>query len=76
MNIKFSPPGITQAEIDEVVDALRSGWITTGPKTKEFERQIAAYCHTPKAVCLNSATAGLELVLRILGVQKGDEVVT
>lgn len=76
MNIKFSPPDITQAEIDEVVDALRSGWITTGPKTKEFERQIAAYCHTPKAVCLNSATAGLELVLRILGVKEGDEVIT
>lgn len=76
MNIKFSPPDITQAEIDGVVDTLRSGWITTGPKTKEFERRIAAYCGTSKAVCLNSATAGLELVLRILGVGEGDEVIT
>lgn len=76
MNIKFSPPDITQAEIDGVVDTLRSGWITTGPKTKEFERRIAACCGTSKAVCLNSATAGLELVLRILGVGEGDEVIT
>lgn len=76
MNIKFSPPDITQAEIDGVVDTLRSGWITTGPKTKEFEKRIAAYCGTSKAVCLNSATAGLELVLRILGVGEGDEVIT
>ena len=76
MNIKFSPPDITQAEIDEVVDTLKSGWITTGPKTKEFERQIAAFCGTNKAVCLNSATAGLELVLRELGVGPGDEVIT
>ena len=76
MNIKFSPPDITQLEIDEVVDTLKSGWITTGPKTKEFERQIAQYCGTNKAVCLNSATAGLELVLRELGVGPGDEVIT
>ncbi len=76
MNIKFSPPDITEAEIDEVVAALRSGWITTGPRTKEFEKRIAAYCGTQKAVCLNSATAGLELVLRILGVGEGDEVIT
>ena len=76
MTIKFSPPDITQAEIDEVADALRSGWITTGPKTKLFEKQIAEYCGTEKAVCLNSATAGLELVLRILGVKEGDEVIT
>ena len=76
MNIKFSPPDITQLEIDEVVDTLKSGWITTGPKTKEFERQIAAYCGTSKAVCLNSATAGLELVLRELGIGPGDEVIT
>lgn len=76
MNIKFSPPDISQAEIDEVVDALRSGWITTGPKTKLFERQIAEFCNTPKAVCLNSATAGLELILRIFGIGKGDEVIT
>lgn len=76
MNIKFSPPDITQAEIDEVTDTLRSGWITTGPKTKLFEKQIAQFCHTEKAVCLNSATAGLELILRIFGIRKGDEVVT
>lgn len=74
--IKFSPPDIGQAEIDEVVDTLRSGWITTGPKTKEFERRIAAFCGTSKAVCLNSATAGLELILRILGIGEGDEVIT
>ena len=74
--IKFSPPDIGQAEIDEVVDTLRSGWITTGPKTKEFERRIAAFCGTSKAVCLNSATAGLELILRILGIGDGDEVIT
>ena len=55
--IPFSPPDITQAEIDEVVDTLRSGWITTGPKSKQFEREIAAYCGTDTAVCLNSATA-------------------
>ena len=76
MNIKFSPPDITDAEINEVVDTLRSGWITTGPKTKEFEKRIAKFCGTSKAVCLNSATAGLELVLRILGVKAGDEVIT
>lgn len=76
MNIKFSPPDITQEEIDEVTDTLRSGWITTGPKTKLFEKQIAQYCHTAKAVCLNSATAGLELILRFLGIGEGDEVIT
>ena len=76
MNIKFSPPDISELEIQEVVDTLRSGWITTGPKTKEFERRIANFCGTSKAVCLNSATAGLELVLRILGVGPGDEVIT
>lgn len=76
MNIKFSPPDITQEEIDEVVDTLKSGWITTGPKTKEFERRIAEYCNTQKAVCLNSATAGLELILRLLGIGDGDEVIT
>lgn len=74
--ILFSPPDITQAEIDEVVDTLKSGWITTGPKTKLFETQIAEYCHTSKAVCLNSATAGMELTLRILGISEGDEVIT
>lgn len=74
--ISFSPPDMTEAEIAEVADALRSGWITTGPKTKEFERQIATYCHTGKAVCLNSATACMELILRVLGVGPGDEVIT
>lgn len=74
-NIPFSPPDISQAEIDEVVDALSSGWITTGPKTKEFERQIAAYCGTSTAVCLNSATACLALTLRLLGIGPGDEVI-
>lgn len=76
MKISFSPPDITEAEINEVADTLRSGWITTGPKTKEFERQIAAFCGTNKAACLNSATAGLELILRILGIGEGDEVIT
>lgn len=74
-NIKFSPPDITQKEIDEVIDTLKSGWITTGPKTKLFEKKIAEFCETPKAVCLNSATAGLELILRILGIGNGDEVI-
>lgn len=73
--IPFSPPDITQAEIDEVVDTLRSGWITTGPKTKQFEREIAAYCGTGTAVCLNSATACLELALHVLGIGPGDEVI-
>ena len=76
MKIPFSPPDITEEEISEVVDTLRSGWITTGPKTKKFEKQIAEYCHTKKAVCLNSATAALELSLRILGIGPGDEVIT
>lgn len=75
-NIPFSPPDMSEAEILEVADALRSGWITTGPRTKEFERQIAAYCHTNKAVCLNSATACMEMILRVLGVGPGDEVIT
>ena len=56
MHIAFSPPDITEAEIEEVVDTLRSGWITTGPKTKEFERQIARLCHTSRAACLNSGS--------------------
>lgn len=76
MNIPFSPPDITDAEIAEVVDTLRSGWITTGPKTKLFEKQLAEYCHTSKAVCLNSATACEELALRTLGVGPEDEVIT
>ena len=75
-NISFSPPDIGREEIEEVIDVLRSGWITTGPKTKLFEKQIAESCGTKRAVCLNSATAGLELALRILGVGKGDEVIT
>lgn len=75
MNIPFSPPDITEAEISAVTEALRSGWITTGPKTKLLEKNIAEYLGTSKVVCLNSATAGLELVLRILGVGKGDEVI-
>ncbi len=74
--IAFSPPDITQAEIDEVVDTLKSGWITTGPKTKLFENKIAEYCGTKKAVCLNSATAAMELTLRLLGIGEGDEVIT
>ena len=76
MKVPFSPPDITEEEIAEVADTLRSGWITTGPKTKRFENEIAAYCHTVKAACLNSATACLELSLRILGIGPGDEVIT
>lgn len=75
-NIPFSPPDITEAEINLVAEAMRSGWITTGPKTKELERKIATLCHTSKAVCLNSATACMEVILRILGVGPGDEVIT
>lgn len=67
MNITFSPPDITEDEIQEVCEALRSGWITTGPRTKEFERLIAERCHTQKAACLSSATAGMELTLRVMG---------
>ncbi len=74
-NIPFSPPDMSEEEINMAAEAIRSGWITTGPKTKDFERQIAAYCHTPKAVCLNSATACMEMVLRLLGVGPGDEVI-
>lgn len=73
--IPFSPPDMSEKEILLVTEALRSGWITTGPKTKEFEKQIAAYCHTEKAVCLNSATACMELILRVLGIGPGDEVI-
>lgn len=75
-NIPFSPPDMSEAEITEVAEALRSGWITTGPKTKEFERQIAKYCGTNTAVCLNSATACMEMILHVLGVGPGDEVIT
>lgn len=84
-NIPFSPPDVTEAEIQAIAEALRSGWITTGPKTKEFERQISKFCNTarydneghqlPTAVCLNSATACLEMALRVLGIGEGDEVI-
>ncbi len=73
--ISFSPPDISESEITEVAKALRSGWITTGPRTKELEKRMAEYCHTNKQVCLNSATAAEELNLRILGVKPGDEVI-
>ncbi len=75
-NIPFSPPDMSEQEVMEVSNALRSGWITTGPRTKEFEHKIAEYCKTDKAVCLNSATACMELILRVLGVGPGDEVIT
>lgn len=74
-NIPFSPPDMSEREIILVSEALRSGWITTGPRTKEFEKTIASYCHTDKAVCLNSATACMELILRVLGIGPGDEVI-
>lgn len=74
--VKFSPPDISEREIELVAEALRSGWITTGPKTKLFENEISKYCNTKKTVCLNSATAALELTLRVLGVGPGDEVIT
>lgn len=73
--ISFSPPDISDLEINEVIDALKSGWITTGPKTKELERRIAKYCNVNKAVCLNSQTACAEMALRLLGVGEGDEVI-
>ncbi|MEG2454487.1 MAG: DegT/DnrJ/EryC1/StrS aminotransferase family protein, partial [Clostridia bacterium] len=76
MNIKFSPPDIGEDEITAVAETLRSGWITTGPKSKLFENKISKFCGTEKTVCLNSATAGLELTLKILGVGDGDEVIT
>lgn len=75
-NVPFSPPDIIEEDIQEVVEVLRSGWITTGPRTKSFEAKIAEYCGTSRAVCLNSATAGMELILRLLGIGKGDEVIT
>jgi len=75
-SIPFSPPDISEEEINEVVDTLKSGWITTGPKTKLFEKQIAEYCNTSKAVALNSATAAMEMTLRLLGIGPGDEVIT
>lgn len=74
--IAFSPPDISDEEIREVVEVLRSGWITTGPKTKLLEQGLASFCHVPRAVCLNSATAAMEMTLRLLGVGPGDEVIT
>ncbi|WP_295589360.1 DegT/DnrJ/EryC1/StrS aminotransferase family protein [uncultured Methanobrevibacter sp.] len=75
MNIPFSPPDITDEEIEEVIAALKSGWITTGPKTKELEKQITAYCGSDKTVCLSAATTALEMTLRLLGIGEGDEVI-
>ena len=75
-NIPFSPPDITEAEINLVAEVLRSGWITTGPRTKELEKKIATLCHTNRAVCLNSATSCMESILRLLGVGPGDEGIT
>lgn len=75
MNIPFSPPDITEEEVEAVAEVLHSGWITTGPKTKELESEIAQFCHTSKAVCMNSATACMEMILRIFGIGPGDEVI-
>ena len=75
MKIPFSPPDITELEIEQVVEALKSGWITTGPKTKALEQKIADFCGTDKAVCLNSQTACAEMALRVLGIGSGDEVI-
>ena len=75
MKIPFSPPDITEAEVEQVAEALRSGWITTGPKTKELERQVADLCGVNRAVCLSSQTACAETTLRVLGVGEGDEVI-
>lgn len=74
-NIPFSPPDISNLEIEEVVETLKSGWITTGPRTKELEKRLAEYCHTSKVVCLNSATAAEELNFRVCGIGEGDEVI-
>lgn len=76
MTVQFSPPDISELEIERVTEVLRSGWITTGPKVKEFERKIAAFCGVNRAVCLNSQTACAELALRLLDVGPGDEVIT
>lgn len=75
MKIPFSPPDLTDAEIEEVASAIKSGWITTGPKTKELEREVAALCNTNKAVCLSSQTSCAEMALRLLGIGEGDEVI-
>ena len=76
MNIPFSPPDFSEREINAIIDTIRSGWVTTGPKTKRFEQKIAEYCGTERVVALSSATAALELTLRILGIGPGDEVIT
>ena len=76
MFVPFSPPDISDLEVKEVVEALRSGWITTGPRTKKLESLIAEWIGTPKCVCLNSQTACAELALRLLGIGEGDEVIT
>lgn len=76
MKVPFSPPDITDEEVKEVTAALRSGWLTTGPRTKELERQIADYCQVNKAACMNSSTACMEMTLRLLGIGPGDEVIT
>lgn len=75
LKIPFSPPDITDLEIDEVVDTLKSGWITTGAKTKQFENMITKFCHSERTVCLDSCTSALEMTLRLLGVKRGDEVI-
>lgn len=74
--IPFMKPDITQAEIDEVVDTMKSGWLTTGPKTKQFENEISLYCSSEKTVCLNSATLGLKLLIKLLDIKEGDEIIT
>ena len=76
VHIGFSPPDITEEEIAEVADTLRSGWITTGPKTKQFEKNLADSMGTNRVACLNSATACMEMTLRVLGIGEGDEVIT
>ena len=73
--ILFSPPDISEMEIKKVIDAMKSGWITTGPKTKELERKLADYCHASKVVCLSSATAAKELNFRICGIGQGGEAI-
>ena len=75
MKIPFSPPDITEEEVEQVAEALRSGWITTGPTTKELEREVAEFCGVNRAVCLNSQTACAEMTLRLLGISEGDEII-
>ena len=75
MKIPFSPPDIGEDEIREVTDTLKSGWITTGPKTKRFETQLSTFCMSDKTVCMDSCTSALEMTLRLLGVKRGDEVI-